>query len=148
LGLNVPVARSGLSRQDIRERLSARLLASRAEDIGRGQTLVGPHRDDFRFLAGPVDLGTYGSRGQGRTAIMALKLAETAWLRDRAGEWPVLLLDEVLAELDSNRRRDLLGRLNGADQAVMTTTDPSLFGEQFQDKAAVWEVSEGTIASG
>lgn len=147
LGLNVPVARAGLDRDEIRARLSTRLGAERADDIARGQTLVGPHRDEFRFLAGPVDLGTYGSRGQGRTAVLALKLAETAWLQDRAGEWPVLLLDEVLAELDTTRRRDLLNRINGAEQALLTTTDEGLFEEEFRRKAAAWEVSGGTITS-
>ncbi|MBI3362164.1 MAG: DNA replication/repair protein RecF [Chloroflexi bacterium] len=147
LGLNVPVARAGLDRDEIRERLSARLAQGRDEDIARGQTLVGPHRDDFRFLAGPVDLGVYGSRGQGRTAVLALKLAETSWLRDRVGEWPVLLLDEVLAELDQTRRVDLLNRINGAEQIVMTTTDLGLFADDFRRKAAVWEVSEGTITN-
>jgi DNA replication and repair protein RecF len=147
LGLNVPVVRAGLSPDDIRARLASRLAATRADDIARGQTQIGPHRDDFRFLAGLVDLGLYGSRGQGRTAILALKLAETAWLRERAGEWPVLLLDEVLAELDATRRRDLLQRLNGAEQAVMTTTDPALFSDEFRARAAMWEVVEGTISS-
>jgi DNA replication and repair protein RecF len=78
--------------------------------------------------------------------VLALKLAETAWLRERAGEWPILLLDEVLAELDAGRRRDLLARLNGAEQAIMTTADLGLFTQEFQDRAALWEVSAGTIA--
>jgi len=147
LGLNVPVIRANLDHAAIRLRLQERLAGARADDIARGQTLVGPHRDDFRFLAGPVDLGLYGSRGQGRTAVLALKLAETAWLRDRAGEWPILLLDEVLAELDASRRRDLLARINGAEQAVMTTADLGLFTLEFREKAALWEVAEGTITN-
>jgi DNA replication and repair protein RecF len=147
LGLSVPVVRSNLDHAAIRARLLERLAATRNDDIGRGQTQIGPHRDDFRFLAGPVDLGVYGSRGQGRTAVLALKLAETAWLRDRAGEWPILLLDEVLAELDVSRRRDLLARINGAEQAVMTTADLGLFTPEFQERAAVWEVAGGTISN-
>jgi len=82
-------------RAEIRERLQAALEHSRREEIARGMTLSGPHRDDFTFLANGVDLRTYGSRGQNRTAILAAKLAEVEWLKQRSGEWPVLLLDEV-----------------------------------------------------
>jgi len=88
------------------------LLARREDEIARGVTLTGPHRDEMRFIAGSpaqgtheVDLGTYGSRGQQRTAVLSLKLAELAWMQEQTKEAPVLLLDEVLAELDATRRR-------------------------------------------
>src|SRR5690606_32991091 len=100
-----------------------RLRATRAEEIARGMTLSGPHRDEVRFLASGLDLGTYGSRGQARTAVLALKLAEVEWMQARTGEWPLLLLDEVLAELDVDRRRELMARLGAAEQCVMTTTE-------------------------
>ena len=108
-------------------------------------TLTGPHRDEIRFLAGGIDLGTYGSRGQARTAVLALKLAEVDWMRARTGEWPVLLLDEVLAELDAARRAELLARLRGAEQVVMTTTDPGLFPPAFVQNASLWQVENGRI---
>jgi recombinational DNA repair ATPase RecF len=76
------------------------LAERRREEIARGMTLVGPHRDELRFLANGLDLGEYGSRGQQRTAVLALKLAQAQWMREHTGEDPVLLLDEVLAELD------------------------------------------------
>lgn len=145
LPLQVPVHQVGLSAPDIQARLRQKLQAARAEEIARGMTLTGPHRDEIRFIAGGVDVGTYGSRGQARTAVLALKLAEMEWMRRRSGEWPILLLDEVLAELDGNRRRDLLGRLNGADQVLLTTTDLNLFPPDFRERAAVWMIQSGAV---
>ena len=74
-----------------------------------------------------IDLGKFGSRGQQRTAVVALKLAEVDWMRQRTGEWPILLLDEVLSELDAERREFLLTQVNGVEQALITTTDPTFF---------------------
>lgn len=143
----MPVHQVGVSAAEIEGRLRAKLRASRAEEIARGLTLSGPHRDELRFIANGLDVGLYGSRGQARTAVLALKLAETAWMRARAGEWPILLLDEVLAELDINRRRDLLRRLDRADQCLMTTTDRDLFPEEFQTRAAIWTVQNGRLVT-
>ena len=145
LPLTVPVHQVGLSAAEIETRLAAKLRACRAEEISRGATLYGPHRDEIRFIANGLDVGTYGSRGQARTAVLALKLAETAWMRARSGEWPLLLLDEVLAELDASRRRDLLSRLAGAEQCVMTTTDLNLFPEEFRAQAAIWTIQNGRV---
>jgi DNA replication and repair protein RecF len=135
----------GLEVAEVQAGLREKLQATRSEEIARGQTLSGPHRDEIRFLANGIDLGTYGSRGQARTAVLALKLAEVEWMRVKTGEWPILLLDEVLAELDVNRRRELLARLGGAQQCVMTTTDLSLFPPEFVAGATVWNVDGGRI---
>jgi DNA replication and repair protein RecF len=145
LPLDVPVHRGGLPLAEVQAGMIEKLRASRSEEIGRGMTLSGPHRDEIRFLAGGIDLGTYGSRGQARTAVLALKLAEVDWMRAKTGEWPVLLLDEVLAELDVNRRAELLARLGQAEQVVMTTTDLGLFPPEFVARAKVWEVINGRI---
>jgi DNA replication and repair protein RecF len=144
-GLDVPVTRAGLAPDLIAAKLREKLETSRYHEIERGLTLTGPHRDDLRFLASGIDLGIFGSRGQGRTAVLSLKLAELAWITDRAGEPPILLLDEVLAELDPHRRRDLLKRLGGVEQSVMTTTDLSLFEKDFVEQTATWQVTAGTI---
>lgn len=95
----------------------------RAEELRRGVSLVGPHRDDFAFTGGGIDLGTFGSRGQQRLAVIALKLAETAYMTEVAGEPPVLLLDDVLSELDAGHRA-LLERAAGgiAAQVIVTGT--------------------------
>ncbi len=148
LPIDVPVHRVGILEGDIQERLKQKLRATRAEEIARGATLSGPHRDEIRFIANGIDVGTYGSRGQARTVVLALKLAEMEWMRAKTGEWPILLLDEVLAELDTRRRRDLLNRLGGAEQYVMTTTDLRLFPSEFQSRAAVWQVLAGQMTIG
>ena len=108
-------------------------------------TLLGPHRDELRFLANGIDLTDFGSRGQVRTTLLALKLAEIEWMKTRTGQWPVLLLDEVLAELDTQRRLDLLAYLEKTEQAILTTTDLKLFSPDFVEKAEKWEVSSGTV---
>jgi len=106
----------------------AELIQYRQREIERGMTLIGPHRDEIRFLVNDqIDLGKFGSRGQQRTAVVALKLAEVDWMRQRTGEWPILLLDEVLSELDAERREFLLAQVNGVEQALITTTDPTFF---------------------
>lgn len=106
----------------------AELERLRPQETDRGITLIGPHRDELRFVAnGRVDLRQFGSRGQQRTAVVALKLAEVEWMRARTGDWPILLLDEVLAELDVERRKFLLTQIHDVEQALITTTDPSLF---------------------
>ena len=145
-GLDVPVTRAGLGPDDIAAKLRDKLEITRRAEIERGMTLTGPHRDDVRFLASGIDLGIYGSRGQGRTAVLSLKLAEMAWMTERAGEPPILLLDEVLAELDPQRRRDLLQHLGSVEQSVLTTTDLDLFEPEFVERVPVWRVSAGTIA--
>jgi len=146
LPIDVPVHRAGQPVAEVQAGLMDRLRATRGEEIARGMTVTGPHRDEIRFIAGGIDLGTYGSRGQARTAVLALKLAEVEWMRGKTGEWPILLLDEVLAELDSSRRSELLARLGGAEQVVMTTTDLSLFPPEARVGATVWQVDGGRIA--
>jgi DNA replication and repair protein RecF len=123
------------------------LAATRDEEIARGMTLIGPQRDELRFMVNGRDLGLYGSRGQARTAVMALKLAELDWMRESVGEWPVLLLDEVIAELDAARRAYLLGRINGVSQALLTTTEPDIFTPDFLQTAARWRVHQGQIVT-
>jgi DNA replication and repair protein RecF len=145
LPLDAPISRSGLSVEQIRQGFRQALKAQRAEEIARGMTTIGPHRDEVRFLESGVDLGTYGSRGQVRTAMLALKLAEAAWIRARTGQAPVLLLDEVLAELDTQRREDLLARLGDSEQALLTTTDVDLFTPEFVEGAALWRAQSGRI---
>ena len=145
LRLTTPVHRNGFSEDDIRAGFMQALKNSRAEEIRRGVTLFGPHRDELRFLASGVDLGDYGSRGQVRTALLALKLAEIGWMKSKTGQWPVLLLDEVLAELDLQRRADLLASLENTEQALLTTTDLHLFSPGFVEKARVWQVEAGNV---
>lgn len=145
LPIEAPVDHTTLPLAELQAGLLAALENWRAEDIQRGQTQIGPHRDDFRLRLDGIDLRTYGSRGQNRTAMLALKLAQVEWMRQHTGEWPVLLLDEVLAELDPARRTALLRRMDAADQSILTSTDPAMFGEDFRRLATVWRIENGAI---
>ncbi|MCP4139680.1 MAG: DNA replication/repair protein RecF [Chloroflexi bacterium] len=138
--------RSGFELDSIKKGFAERLTALRQEEIARGVTTIGPHRDELRFLANGIDLGDYGSRGQMRTALLSLKLAEVDWMKNRSGEWPLILLDEVMAELDPQRRRDLLKYLDKSEQTLLTTTDLALFNEEFTEQATLWKVEKGTVS--
>jgi DNA replication and repair protein RecF len=145
LPLDAAVDRCGYSQEQIRKGFLESLGKLRYEEIARGITTIGPHRDELRFLANGIDLGTYGSRGQARSAILALKIAEVAWMKAKSGHWPILLLDEVLAELDTERRFDLLARLDQSEQVLMSTTDLDLFDPEYVKKAVVWRVAGGRV---
>ncbi len=145
LKLDTPIDRSGLKLGEIQEGFLARLKSLRNEEIARGVTTIGPHRDDLRFIINRADVSDYGSRGQMRTTLLALKLAEVEWMQERTGEWPVILLDEVMAELDINRRADLLKYVGKSEQVLFTTTDLSLFTPEFVEQAEIWDVSGGVV---
>jgi DNA replication and repair protein RecF len=145
LSLAAPVNPLALRREALREELSAALARSRPEEIARGLTLLGPQRDEVRLLANGVDLRAYGSRGQCRTALLSLKLALVEWLQSRDGEPPALLLDEVLAELDEERRASLLQRVSALEQAILTASDGHMFPEWFRERATWMRVQQGRI---
>lgn len=145
LMIDAPVDRSACSLESIRTGMRESLVRLRNEEIARGVTTIGPHRDELRFLSNGIDLGIYGSRGQVRTAMLSMKIAEMTWMKDKSGDWPVLLLDEVLAELDTDRRRDLLARLSTSEQSLLTTTDLDLFTPEFVQQTSLWNVQGGRI---
>ncbi len=131
----------------VRDGLKAELVRLRPSELRRGMTLTGPQRDDLSLSVNDLDLRLYGSRGQNRTAMLAFKLAQVEWLRKRTGEHPVLLLDEVLAELDPMRRSFLLERLTGANQALLTAADKKMFTDEFLERATIWTIDSGSLAS-
>jgi DNA replication and repair protein RecF len=145
LKLDTVVDRSSLTTEEIRNGFLKKLRKVREEEIARGATTIGPHRDELRFIVNKADLGDYGSRGQIRTTLLALKLAEVDWMKERAGEWPVILLDEALAELDPLRRADLLKYVHKTEQAFFTTTDLNPFADDFTREAEIWDMREGAI---
>lgn len=134
---------------DLQEILEQGLLAAlqqrQAEEIARGVTVVGPHRDDFRFIINGYDARIYGSRGQQRTAAIALKLAEVNLMRHHIGEPPVLLLDDILSELDHRRGAFLLESLLNAHQVLVTATSLDGFPPLFLSQAQIWKVSAGQV---
>jgi DNA replication and repair protein RecF len=129
----------------VRERFSRELRAMRQQEIQRGMTLIGPHRDDLRFLNGQIDLQVYGSRGQQRTAVLATKLAEVNLMHQKTDEQPILLLDEVMSELDPARRRYLCDQLCQVEQSLITTTDLDALTSSILAQAAVFRVSQGHL---
>jgi DNA replication and repair protein RecF len=132
---------------EIEPQFLKQLAAEQGESIGRGMTLSGPHRDELRLMINGRDCGLYGSRGQARTAVLAIKFAELEWMRDRIGETPLLLLDEVIAELDSRRRAYLLERIDTSAQTLLTTTELEIFTGDFLQRSQVLEVVNGQIAT-
>jgi recombinational DNA repair ATPase RecF len=106
----------------------ARLAQYEQEEVAAGYTLVGPHRDDFKIVssgqetADSRDLAIYGSRGEQRMAVIWLKLAELAFLTEKLGERPLLLLDDIFSELD-NTHDQLVIDLLGKQQTILTTTE-------------------------
>lgn len=132
----------------IAARFAERLAAVRSQEMQRGVSLAGPHRDDFIFTVERASLGTYGSRGQQRTAVLALKLAEVGWMEAQTGDRPILLLDDILSELDISRRQYVLETVQSrADQVLITTTDLALFGDEahLREVATLYRVESGRV---
>jgi DNA replication and repair protein RecF len=131
------------------ERLHLAFAALRSDELARGQTLCGPHRDDLIFTVAGINLGRYGSRGQQRSIALALKLAEAGLMRQRGGDAPVLLLDDVLSELDAQHRTHLLELVYRPDQqTLLTTTDLSDFSADFLTNAQRYRVEDGRVFPG
>ena len=126
-----------------------RRLAETAEkEQWNGQTLVGPHRDDVSFVTAGRDLSGFASRGQQRTAILALKLATLELLRTTHGRPPLLLLDDVFSELDPQRRAHLVRRIGELPQAFITTTTADDLDPALVAASTVWEVAPGRLSRG
>lgn len=122
-----------------------KLHALHPKEIQRGVTLLGPHRDDLHFLVDGVDINLFGSRGQQRTAALSTKLAEVSLMRDKTGETPVLLLDDVMSELDAMRRRQVIEMIEQNGQAFLTTTDWNDFDTDFRALAQCFTVEQGRL---
>ncbi len=133
--------------EQIAERLAAQLRAAHGRDVASGTSLLGPHRDDIAFSVEGRDLRAFGSRGQQRTAALALKLAEVQMMRDVTGDSPLLLLDDVMSELDAVRRHTMLDALADVSQALVTTTDWANFTPDLLAQAQRLQVTAGQIVS-
>jgi DNA replication and repair protein RecF len=130
----------------IEQAFLAHLTRLRDDEIGRGQTLIGPHRDDLLIAVGGVPIGAYGSRGQQRSATLSLKLGEAKLMRIRTGDAPVLLLDDLLSELDAERRSHVQDILERPDQqTIVTATGTDDFDLKFLTRARRWRVESGHL---
>ncbi|WP_102348058.1 DNA replication/repair protein RecF [Bacillus sp. Marseille-P3661] len=117
----------------------------KSREIERGITLAGPHRDDIQFFVNGKDVQTFGSQGQQRTTALSIKLAEIELIKAEVGEYPILLLDDVLSELDDYRQSHLLNTIQGKVQTFVTTTSVEGIHHETLKKAAKLEVSQGEI---
>ncbi len=126
--------------------LRAELAEGRRRDIARGAALSGPHRDDLALWVEARDVRHFGSQGQQRTAVLALKLAAHRHQSEVRGTQPLLLLDDVLSDLDETRRAQLAAWiLTHAGQAVLTCTEPEALGRPLLDQARLFRIRAGTV---
>ncbi|MFA4814719.1 MAG: DNA replication/repair protein RecF [Candidatus Gracilibacteria bacterium] len=125
-----------------KDRFEERLIAHRSNDVQTGTTSLGPHRDDFTLFLDDKELSESGSRGEQRSAVLVLKIAELKYIEEQTGEKPLLLLDDVFSELDEKRQKKL-GELLGHYQCILTTT--SLDHVKGLKQAKVYWVKEGAL---
>lgn len=143
---NVPLSEVK-SESSLAEALMAKLEERRRQEIGRGMTVTGPHRDDIELTLNGLEASAFASRGQTRTAVLALKLAEAAYLREVRGQEPVILLDDVLSELDPARREQVLEHASQYHQTLITTADPDPIVAQLPTGTARFAVRGGEVRS-
>ena len=126
------------------EEFEKKLKANQDRDIKSKMTSVGPHRDDFSFIVGGIDIRKFGSQGQQRTAALSLKLSEIELVKKITKDTPILLLDDVLSELDSNRQNYLLNSI-GNIQTLITCTGLEEFVNNRFEVNKIFRVSEGIV---
>lgn len=134
-----------ISIEKIAETFEKKLEERKLEEIIRAQSLVGPHRDDVSFFINNIEAKKFASQGQQRTIVLSLKLAELELIKEKIGDNPVLLLDDVLAELDNNRQNYLLNAIGTETQTIITSVDTVLFGEKYLKDVEVFNVENGKV---
>ena len=132
-------------RNTMKDILLSKLVDGKNREIMYGCTLVGPHKDNFCFYLNESNLSLYGSQGQLKMSILALKMAEIDVFKRVTGETPVLLLDDIFSELDIEKRNKLVKFLNDDVQTIMTTTDLSEIDDELVKIANVYKIENGQI---
>ncbi|MBE9221795.1 DNA replication/repair protein RecF [Cyanobacterium stanieri LEGE 03274] len=133
------------SPESVQNAIKAEIEQKKTAEINLGNTLVGPHRDEIEFIINSDIARNYGSQGQQRTLVLALKLAELQLIEQIVGEPPLLLLDDVMAELDLNRQRQLLDSLGDRFQTIITTTHLNYFETNLLNQAQIIKVQGGKL---
>lgn len=131
--------------EEILEKFKQKLQERKELEIIRGQMVVGPHRDDIIFYINGQEATKFASQGQQRTVVLSLKLAELDIIKEKIGESPILLLDDVLAELDDLRQNYLLKTIDKNTQTIITSVDTLLFDEKFLEDVKVYKIESGKI---
>lgn len=139
LGLNNKVEEI----EQIKDKFTEALNERKVEEIRRCQSCVGPHRDDIVFYINGQEATKFASQGQQRTVVLALKLSELDIITEKIGEEPVLLLDDVLAELDDIRQNYLLKSINPKTQTIITSVDTILFEDEFLKDVKIYKIDNG-----
>ncbi|WP_188207410.1 DNA replication/repair protein RecF [Alkalibacillus aidingensis] len=135
----------GLELEKIKDRYIEHFKQIEDREIDRGTTLAGPHRDDLMFFVNDRNVQTFGSQGQQRTTALSLKLAEIELIYQEVGEYPILLLDDVLSELDHHRQSHLLNTIQGKVQTFVTTTNVDGIDHETLKQAEMFKIYNGTI---
>ena len=130
---------------EIAERFKLSLEERKLEELRRCQACVGPHRDDIIFYINGNEAVKFASQGQQRTIVLALKLSELDIITDKTGDEPILLLDDVLAELDDIRQNYLLKSIGSNTQTIITSVDTVLFEEEFLHDVKIYKIENGAV---
>lgn len=131
--------------EQILEKFKSALEERKIEEIRRAQACVGPHRDDILFFINGNEATKFASQGQQRTVVLSLKLSELDIITEKTGDEPVLLLDDVLAELDDIRQNYLLKSINSETQTIITSVDTVLFEDEFLKDVQIYKIENGRI---
>ena len=133
------------SRETIKNNLEKKYNQSLNKEIENGMTLYGPHRDDIHFIIDEDDIKVYGSQGQQKVAIIALKLSEIAIFKEMTDTYPIILLDDIFSELDIKTRNKLINYINGEMQVIITSNDTRGINKKFLESAKIFKVIKGNI---
>lgn len=131
--------------EEIAIQFEEKLKERKLEEIIRGQSLVGPHRDDVSFFINGIEAKKFASQGQQRTIVLSLKLAELELIKEKIEDTPVLLLDDVLAELDNIRQNYLLNAIGRNTQTIITSVDTLHFDEEYLKDVEIFKISDGKL---
>lgn len=129
----------------LKDTFGEQLLHSRKRELDSGMTLLGPHRDDLEFIINDVQVKNYASQGQQRTVVLSLKMAEMEFMKEDLGEYPVLLLDDIMSELDKNRQNYIMQRIEDK-QVMITCTDIDRF--VIDDHVSLFRIENGKVMEG
>ena len=135
----------GLTPSQMKEIYIDQFKKNQTREADQATTLIGPHRDDLIFYLNEIPVQTYGSQGQQRSTVLSLKLAEIELMKLSTGEYPLLLLDDVLSELDDDRQTHLIKTIENKVQTFITTTSLDGIKQQFINEPVVIPIEKGTI---
>ncbi len=135
-----------MNAEAIEQEIARALPSVRRREIAQGITVVGPHRDDLVISLNGNPAGQFASRGQSRTIALSLKLAEAVFVTRSTGHTPVLALDDILSELDPERRRRVLVAASKHEQVLLTATEPGIVPDEFLEKADIYTVMNGRVS--